>query len=142
MISIGIIGLGYWGNNIHKTLTDTEYENIITCDSNIAIADLADYTQIGCVSHVFIATPASTHYPICKHFLERGVNVFCEKPLSLSLEACNTLYLIAEENRCNLFVDWIYTFNAVIRSIKSFILNSNKTPKNIIINSWGTSRKR
>ena len=144
-MKIGIVGLGYWGNNIHRSLRLMGYDDTKTCDPKVCGVDFSNYEKLSedNITHVFVATPASSHNNICRHFLQKGINVFCEKPLSLSLETCNTLYSIAEENNCNLFVDWIYTFNAVVRSIKSFILNSDKTPKNIIINrlNKGPSRE-
>ena len=67
---------------------------------------------------VFVVTPPQTHYEVCKHFLKKGVNVFCEKPLTLSEKSSYELLNVgsgkfisvtdlvkkAEENKINLEV--------------------------------------
>jgi len=113
---IGLIGYGYWGKILYKTLLKLGHENVTVCDIS-GHGDIEDYTELD-VSHVLIATPPSTHYEICDHFLRRGVNVFCEKPLVTDLEEADKLYAIAEKTSAKLFTDWTFTYNYAVRRIK------------------------
>lgn len=37
------------------------------------------------IDFVVIVTPNNSHYDIAKSFLENGINVMCEKPLTVTL---------------------------------------------------------
>ena len=109
---IGLIGYGYWGKILYKNLLKLGYENVVICDIDEK-GHVTDYTSLD-VSHVFIATPPSTHYKICKYFLKRGVNVFCEKPLVTNVKEANDLYKISDDK--------------IIIFVHLFFLNINKMP--------------
>ena len=87
-MKIGIIGIGYWGKIILRNLESMGKDNIVVCDISFSDKNkyqnyqaFKDYKQLDC-ELVFITTPTSTHYEICKYFLEKKVKVFCEKPLT------------------------------------------------------------
>ena len=113
---IGLIGYGYWGKILYKTLLKLGYKNITLCDVSGG-GDIVDYTQLE-TPYVLIATPPSTHYKICDHFLRRGVNVFCEKPLVTNLKDATELYNIAKKTGAKLFTDWTFTYNYAIQKLK------------------------
>ncbi|NVM34381.1 MAG: Gfo/Idh/MocA family oxidoreductase [Candidatus Lokiarchaeota archaeon] len=124
-MEIGIIGLGYWGDIILKNLIRPGKRDIVLCDLSLVENELyqnysyvKDYKQLDC-DYIFISTPTSTHFEICKYFLEKGVNIFCEKPLTVSSSKAETLYDIAFTNEIILFTDWIFTFNSHIKTIKN-----------------------
>ena len=113
---IGLIGYGYWGKILYKTLLKLGHENVIVCDVS-GHGDVKDYKNLE-VSYVLIATPPSTHYEICDHFLRRGVNVFCEKPLVTDIEEADKLYSIATKTGAKLFTDWTFTHNYAVQRLK------------------------
>ncbi len=124
-MKIGLIGLGYWGSIILKNLESQGKHDIILCDLTLPDNELYqdyvsvnDYKQLKC-DYVFITTPTTTHFEICKYFLERNINVFCEKPLTTSSSTAEALYDIAFKNNTILFIDWIFTFNSHIETIKA-----------------------
>ena len=128
-MKIGIIGCGYWGKIIINNLLQMGYNDLILCDEKKVSLNLGskfkvrkDYRKIKC-DKVFVLTPATKHFEICKYFLEKGVDVFCEKPLTDSPYACTILYNIAKKNNTKLFVDWIFTYNSQVNTIKK-IYNS------------------
>jgi predicted dehydrogenase len=138
---IGIVGLGHWGKIILRNLRELGYNNITICETQPIQWELigekypcvTDYKDLDC-EYVFVIVPVAHHYEICKHFLEKGCKVFCEKPLDTDYNKCVELYEIADGNYgSDLFVDWLFTFNPAVNKIKSIISNIGK-PKSIIAN--------
>jgi len=124
-MKIGLIGLGYWGNIILKNLENMGIKEIIVCDIYLPTQDkyqkyeaVNDYKKMNC-DYIFISTPTITQYEITKYFLEKGVNIFCEKPLTTSVSEAENLYNIALENNARLFTNWIFTFNNQIETMKN-----------------------
>jgi hypothetical protein len=65
------------------------------------------------VDWVCIATPNDTHYRIAKDFLERGVNVFLEKPPTLSYQQTKELIELAKSKGVKFYVDDVFLFNEI-----------------------------
>ncbi len=123
-MKIGIVGLGYWGKIILKNLENMNYENVILCDNSQKNNSdfnkyqiINDYRNLNCDT-VFISTPTSTHFEICKYFLKQNTKIFCEKPLTSSSSEAEELYNYAIKNNLILFTDWIFTFNSQIEQMK------------------------
>ena len=133
-MKIGIVGFGYWGKIILKNLVNMGYKDIQICDITFGentkvngYKKLKDYKKLDCDT-VFITTPTTTHYDVCKHFLENKVRTFCEKPLTVNSLNSEELYQIAYKNDTVLFTDWIFTFNSHIIQMKKDY-NSGKLGK-------------
>ena len=139
-MSIGLVGLGYWGKIVLRNLRELGYKNITICEQSEIewheigekYKQITDYKELEC-DYVFVITPVCGHYDVCKHFLRRGCKVFCEKPLDTNYERCVELYKIASEHGASLFVDWLFTFNPAVNKIKTLIQSVGK-PKSIIAN--------
>ncbi|MEZ6091536.1 MAG: NAD-dependent epimerase/dehydratase family protein [Pirellulaceae bacterium] len=80
-----------------------------------------DYTSLeGEVDGVIIATPPGLHHPIAKWFLERGVHVLSEKPLTERFDQARELVEIAKRKDVGLAVNQtrrFYPTNAKIREL-------------------------
>ena len=63
------------------------------------------------VDGVVVVTPAQTHFPLCKEFLEAGKDVFVEKPLTLANEESKQLAEIADKHKRILQVGHILRFD-------------------------------
>ncbi|AOX43418.1 hypothetical protein S100390_v1c00750 [Spiroplasma sp. NBRC 100390] len=69
----------------------------------------------------YIGTSDATHYEIAKQLLTNKINVFCEKPLTLSYQTAKELYDLARSNNVLLF-DGIKTgFSPVYRLMRKDI---------------------
>ena len=77
-------------------------------DGYAAMAD-AETARPDGVDVIAICTPNFTHYPIAKAFLEAGIDVFCEKPLTATLEDAIALTEFAEKT--GRFVGVTYTYS-------------------------------
>jgi predicted dehydrogenase len=80
----------------------------------------ADYREMaeqekGRLDVVAVVTPNDTHFEIAKAFLEAGISVVCEKPLTNDSNTAAELVAIAESNGAILAVPHIYSAYAMVR---------------------------
>ena len=73
------------------------------------------------IDFVVVVTPNVSHYPVCKAFLEAGINVSCDKPLCLSVEQAEDLERLAEEKNLLFMVTYTYMGHVTAKHIKRFI---------------------
>lgn len=121
-MKLGLVGYGYWGKILHKNLISMK-QNVVVCET-VDCPSMPDaikrYSDLD-VDAVFVAVPCKTHYDICKHFLNRRIPVFCEKPLTFTLEQSKELYYISNQTNTPLFVDWVFMYNQQVNKIKSIL---------------------
>jgi predicted dehydrogenase len=104
------------------------------CDSTGYLLDvLTKYTGVRGVSDydklidtvpldgVVIATPTTAHYPMVKRALERGLHVFCEKPLTLSSAQSEELTKIAADQGVRTQVGYHNRFVAAFGEAKRLL---------------------
>jgi predicted dehydrogenase len=70
---------------------------------------------------VHICTPSVFHYPMSYLALKNGINVFVEKPISLSYEEANKLNRLAEKNNLTVMVGMQNRFRDDVEILKEFI---------------------
>ena len=73
------------------------------------------------IDFAVVVTPNVSHYPVCKAFLEAGINVSCDKPLCLSVEQAEDLERLAEEKNLLFMVTYTYMGHVTAKHIKRFI---------------------
>ena len=103
-LSFGLIGTGHFGLILAKSL---EKIGNLTWELN----SNSDFTLFKLPDWVFIATPNVMHYEQAKYFLNKGVNVFIEKPAALNTEALKELIVISKNKKCVLYVSDVFLFN-------------------------------
>jgi len=133
---VGIIGTGYWGrkgveefSNIQnvsvEAIADLSEENLKFCADRFKVQrTLKDYSQliaIPDITAVYVATPNSLHYQICKEALESGKHVLVEKPITLDSKQGWELVKTAEKNNLTLAVGHIFRFNNAIIEAKRLL---------------------
>lgn len=119
-LKVGIIGCGYWGNILQEKLKNLSHIVFFTKHKS-------EYTsKIKNVDWVFIATPDQTHYNIVKQCLNKGVNVFCEKPLTLSYQESKELFNLAESKNLKLYSDDVFNYRNESKNLNS-LFKSNPT---------------
>ena len=70
-----------------------------------------------------IVVPSHKHHLISKDFLEHGVHLLIEKPITTNLDEADDLLQLAKKHHCLIQVGHIERFNSAIRTIKSVIHN-------------------
>ena len=111
MIDVGIVGLGKMGlSHLAMIKAHPEVNLVGVCDATGYVLDvLAKYTKVTTYKDfvamldqakpqaVIIATPTHLHATMVRQALERGIHVFCEKPLFIDPADGETLTALAAE---------------------------------------------
>ncbi len=131
---VALIGAGYWGKNLvrvfHelgalKIICDLSEKNLL--DRKKDHPDLEttnDFSKILAdkeIQAVVIATPAVTHYDMCKRSILAGKDVFVEKPLALKVEEAEELAQIAKENGKILMVGHLLLYHPAVIKLEELI---------------------
>ncbi|HDY86671.1 MAG TPA: Gfo/Idh/MocA family oxidoreductase [bacterium] len=135
MLTIGVIGAGYWGKNIIRAfnnLKSVKLKYIVDSDQDVLnkfknlydVEKLKDYKKIlqdEDVDAVAVVTSAHTHFDIAKDCLLAGKHVFVEKPMTLKVEHAQELVNLAEEKNLKLMVGHLLLYHPCINTLKEFI---------------------
>jgi predicted dehydrogenase len=70
---------------------------------------------------VTVATPNSTHYEITKSFLEAGIHVLCEKPMTMTVEEAEDIVIIANRSGMVCAVNYGYSGYALVRHMRAMV---------------------
>jgi predicted dehydrogenase len=70
---------------------------------------------------VTVATPNSTHFEITKTFLEAGINVLCEKPMTMTVEEGEEIVRVAEKTGKICAVNYCYSAYPMVRQARAMV---------------------
>ena len=70
---------------------------------------------------VTIATPNSTHYEIAKCFLEAGITVLCEKPMTMTVAEAEDLAAAVRRTGAIFAVNYGYSGYALVRHMRAMV---------------------
>ena len=70
---------------------------------------------------VTVATPNATHFEITKAFLNAGIHVLCEKPLTMTSKEALELKKVAARNDRMLIVNFGYTGYPLVRQMRAMV---------------------
>ncbi len=73
------------------------------------------------IQFVSIVTPNNTHYDISKVFLEQGIHVLCEKPLSFTVKQAEELKALAREKNLLFGVNYSYTGYVMAKVMREMV---------------------
>ena len=136
MLRLALIGLGYWGPNYARVVTELpETELAVVCDASAdalqfissraagvrATTDPGEVFSAEDVDAVVIATPTSTHYELALAALVAGKHVLCEKPLAATASECDELIGAAVRGDRILFTGHTFLFNPAVRRMRELI---------------------
>ena len=83
----------------------------------------AEAAREDCIDFVCIVTPNNSHYTIAKAFLENGINVVCDKPLTTDYNQAIELAEIAKKKGLLFAVTYTYTGYPAVKQAKDMIAN-------------------
>ena len=82
---------------------------------------------------VSVVTPPQAHYPVIKSLLERGFNVFSEKPLTTDVAQGEELVKLAEEKKCLLGVGFKMRYEPIFAEAKKLLEFFNDTETELAV---------
>ncbi|MBO2519318.1 MAG: hypothetical protein CW349_06450 [Firmicutes bacterium] len=143
-LRVGVVGVGSMGKN-HARI----YAQMPGRVKLVGVADI-DAAQAQQVAHLYeceaytdyrelldrvdavsIAVPTSLHFETAAHFLERGIHVLLEKPMTSTVEEGARLLQIARANGCTLQVGHVERFNPVVTELQRIVREEEITAVNI-----------
>ncbi|MBO8166797.1 MAG: Gfo/Idh/MocA family oxidoreductase [Kosmotoga sp.] len=76
------------------------------------------------IDFVSITVPNYLHYKVAKAFLEKGINIVCEKPLCFTPKEAKELMELAAKNDVEFMVTYTYTGYPMIREARNIVQNN------------------
>ena len=128
-VQVGIVGVGYWGPNLVRTLSDIQDVQLA------AVSDLRpgrldfiskryprintttnfrDIVSNEAIDAVVIATPPQTHHELALAALRAGKHVLIEKPLATSVEQAEEIVELAERLNRSVVVGHLFLYAAAV----------------------------
>ena len=135
-LRVAVVGAGYWGPNLIRNFNEAPGSEVV------AVADLsADrlapihkrYPSIAvttdhaalladpAIDAVAIATPITTHRPLCEEALAAGKHVLVEKPLAGTVADAEAIVRAAERAGRTLMVGHTFVYNPAVTAVRRAI---------------------
>ena len=136
MISIAVVGYGYWGPNLVRNIAEIPDARLThVCDLNkgrlaavqaryptVQTTDsLEEVLRDPRVDAIAIATPVSTHFRIAMQALMSGKHVFVEKPMTATSEEGRRLVEEAARRNLVLAVDHTFIHTGAVRKMREIV---------------------
>jgi predicted dehydrogenase len=131
----GLIGLGYWGPNLARVLSQARQSEFAACCDldaarrqkitrqypGVAMFNNVDDLLDSDVEAVLVATPIATHYELARRALLAGKHVFVEKPLSDTSVRARELKIMARSLGRTLMAGHTFVYSPAVVKIKELI---------------------
>ncbi len=149
-MKVAVIGVGHLGRHHARILADLPSVDLvgvvdINSDRAAEVAGacrtepFADWrTLVGRVDAVTIAAPTTAHVEIAEAFLDRGIHVLVEKPMTPTTGDADRLVALAHERGAVLAVGHTERFNPAVAEVKPLV----REPRFIEVHRLGTFPER
>jgi predicted dehydrogenase len=127
-LKAAVVGVGYLGRfhaQKYKMIegvtligvSDSKAERGMEVAKELGTEFIADYKSlVGKVDMVTVAASTQSHYDIAKFFLQNGISVFVEKPITVNSKQAEELCNLAAKNKLTLQVGHVERFNPALTS--------------------------
>jgi predicted dehydrogenase len=136
LIRVGVIGVGYWGPNLVRTLHEIEGVEVARVAdvqngrlefinrrfprvTTTAVAH--DVIHDDSIDAVFIATPPATHCRLALDSMNAGKHVFVEKPLTTNSSEAEAIVRLANCKGKKLAVGHLFLYHPAITAIRGLL---------------------
>jgi predicted dehydrogenase len=137
LITAAVVGVGYLGKyhaEKYAASSKSRLVAVVDCDTGrakevgaaIGIDALSDYRELfGKVQCVSVAVPTHLHFQVARDFIDAGIDVLVEKPMTADIADARELVTAAKAKGVILQIGHLERFNPAIRKLESVI----KEPK-------------
>jgi len=135
VVRVGVVGVGYLGQHharVYSELPGVELVGVVDINRERArevarrysTTPFFDYRDLfGKVDAVSIVVPTVLHRDIAAHFIEEGINILIEKPVTTTLEEAKELMEMAARKNVILQVGHIERFNSAVMELAKIVDN-------------------
>lgn len=132
-VTMAVIGVGYFGKfHAEKVANLPDTELVAVADADLKLAKkiarkhktraVGDYRELlDEVDAVCIAVPTRYHSEIASEFLNAGVDVLVEKPITPDLQSAEQLVALAREKNRILQVGHLERFSGVVEALRKYV---------------------
>ncbi|MFZ0131813.1 MAG: Gfo/Idh/MocA family oxidoreductase [Desulfobacterales bacterium] len=132
-LRVGVVGVGYLGKfhaEKYARMADTRLVGVADIDAaaaaavaeNLKTAAFGRHTDlIGRVDAVSIVVPTLKHFRIAREFLENGVDVLIEKPMTATLAQADELVALAAARGLIIQVGHLERFNPAVVALRDIV---------------------
>ena len=132
---IAVIGSGYWGSIIIKTLIELGFKNIIIYDKSVKNKNIAkkkfnivkfenifsNILKDNNILNTFVVTPPSQNLKIVTKLINNDKNIFLEKPGFDKVNDLKKIEKYLKKSNSKLIFGYIYCYNEYIKKIKMLL---------------------
>ena len=132
---IAVIGSGYWGSIIIKTLIELGFKNIIIYDKSVKNKNIAkkkfkivkfenifsNILKDNNILNTFVVTPPSQNLKIVTKLINNDKNIFLEKPGFDKINDLKKIEKYLKKSNSKLIFGYIYCYNEYIKKIKTIL---------------------
>ena len=132
---IAVIGSGYWGSIIIKTLIELGFKNIIIYDKSVKNKNIAkkkfkivkfenifsNILKDNNILNIFVVTPPSQNLKIVTKLINNDKNIFLEKPGFDKINDLKKIEKYLKKSNSKLIFGYIYCYNEYIKKIKTIL---------------------
>lgn len=133
MVTIAVIGIGHWGKNLVRVLSEVAEVSVCVHQGSAAnrawlaeehesVAVTTEYENALSdpdIDAVAIATPIETHYRLALRALEAGKDGYVEKPLAATTSEAKHLSEVASVQGAILFVGYILVHHPNVAPLRA-----------------------
>ncbi len=132
-LKVGVVGVGYFGSfhaEKYAKIPDVDLVGVVDVDQARAryVADhlstrpFVDYRDLfDKVQAVSVAVPTSIHYQVASDFIDHGIDVLLEKPMTATLREAEALVQMAEAQRRILQIGHLERFNSAVATLNGLL---------------------
>ena len=132
-IKVGVVGVGYLGQfhaEKYAAMPEVDLVGVVDTDSERGqlIAQKLSTRWfpepallLGRVDAVSIVVPTAFHHRVALPFLEQGVHVLLEKPVTVTLDQADEVIAVSDRTNAVLQIGHIERFNPAVTSIKKLL---------------------
>ena len=144
-LRVAVIGVGHLGKHHARLLAgidgaqltavvDTNFERAAAAAGATGVRPLSDYRELlGLVDAVTVAVPTELHHEIAMPFLESGISVLVEKPITRTVEEAAALIAAADISGATLAAGHTERYNPAVAAVMPLV----STPRFIEVHRLG-----